>query len=253
MLDIHSHITPGVDDGAKKLSETLEMIRNSIKEGTNNIVATPHFRKGYYEVNYKEIKEIVKSLNKLLSEEGLNVNIYCGQEIYYTDEIIKLYKSGVIGTINNSRYMLIELSMGTIDKQSVLETIYELNLLDLKPIIAHPERCKGISEDKEFLNNLIDEGCLFQLNSGSIKGDFGKNIKKIAIGYIKSNLYSFIGSDAHNNKNRKTGLKESLDYLNRIDRNYYKRLQSNSIKLIRDEEIDFEGEYLIEKKKFIFF
>lgn len=253
MIDIHSHILPGIDDGAKKLSDSLEMIKRSFSEGSTHLVATPHYKKGHFEVTYDEVKKIVKGINKLIDEENLNGKVYAGQEIYFTEELLELYKKGIIGTINNSRYMLIEFSMSKIDKQEALDCMYELNLLGITPIIAHPERYRDVMKDPSFLNDFIDEGCLFQLNVGSLRGDFGKEVKKTAEKLSKHRIYSFVGSDAHNNINRVTGIKDGIEELSSIYKKYWKILQKNSIDLIENNEIKFEGETLKNKKKFFIF
>lgn len=253
MVDIHSHILPGIDDGAKKISDSLEMIKRSFGEGSTHIVATPHYKKGHFDTDFREVKVIVSGINKLLDEEGLKGKVYFGQEIYFTDDLLNLYKDGIVGTINDSRYMLIEFSMSKINKSEVLDCMYELNLLGITPIIAHPERYKDIMKDLSFINDFVDEGCLFQLNAGSLRGDFGKEVKKTAEKLAKHRVYSFIGSDAHNNINRVTGIKDGIELLNSIHKDYWKILQKNSIALIENEEIEFDGDLIKEKKRFLIF
>ena len=101
MIDIHSHILPGIDDGAKNINMTLRMIKMAEKSGTKDIVATPHFCRGYGETPYDEVKKLVEEFKKLTKREGLGINLHYGQEVYYSEEIINDYKSGLIGTINN--------------------------------------------------------------------------------------------------------------------------------------------------------
>ena len=169
MIDIHSHILPGIDDGSKNINMTLHMIKMAVKSGTKDIVATPHFCRGYGETPYDEVKKLVKEFNKLAKGEGLDLNIHYGQEVYYSEQIIDDYKSGLIGTINDSRYMLIELPMRSFDSDT-LEVIYELQVKGVIPILAHPERYRPIIEKPERINKFIKEGFLFQMNSGSIEG-----------------------------------------------------------------------------------
>ena len=119
MIDIHSHILPGIDDGSKNINMTLQMIKMAEKSGTKDIVATPHFCRGYGETPYDEVKNLVGEFNKLAKGEGLDINIHYGQEVYYSEQIIDDYKSGLIGTINNSRYMLIELPMRSFDRDTL--------------------------------------------------------------------------------------------------------------------------------------
>lgn len=109
MVDIHSHILPKIDDGSKNLSMTYEMLRKCSKEGVKKIVATPH----YYDCSstyFRKVKAMVRMLNKLSYKQNLDIKIFHGQEIYLTDNIIKEYEKKKIATINDSRYMLIELN-----------------------------------------------------------------------------------------------------------------------------------------------
>lgn len=119
MIDIHSHILPGIDDGSKSIKMSLDMIKNSYEEGTRDIVATPHFRRGCFETPSNEVKDIVKYFNGLLKEEGLDITIHYGQEVYYSDRIIEDLENGLIGTINGGRYLLIEFPMRKIPSEAI--------------------------------------------------------------------------------------------------------------------------------------
>lgn len=251
MIDIHSHILPGIDDGSKSIKMTLEMLKKAEAEGIMNIVATPHFRRGCFDTPYSEITEIVKKINSFIKSEGVTINVIPGQEVYFSEKIIDDFESGVIGTINGGKYMLVEFSMRRIPKEA-LDYMYELKLRGITPIIAHPERYSDVIGNIEVLNQFIDEGCLLQLNAGSIRGDFGKTVKKTAEKLIKAGAYSFIGSDAHNNQNRNTGIVEELEEV--FNKNILLKsvFLENEVKLINNEEIKYRGNKL-KNKRFIFF
>lgn len=251
MVDIHSHILPGIDDGPKKLEMSLDMIRRSYEEGTKDIVATPHFRRGCFETPYNEVKNIAKYFNELVKAEGIDINIHYGQEVYYSDRIIEDLEEGLIGTINGGQYMLVEFPMRRIPSEAA-DYMYELKLRGITPIIAHPERYSDVIKKPETLNIFIEEGCLFQLNAGSIRGFFGKDVKKAAETLMKNNVYSFIGSDAHNNSSRNTGIKEEYQEVFKKNKDLENIFLDNSNKLLNNEEIQFEGK-LIKKKKGFFF
>ena len=111
MIDIHSHILPGIDDGSKNMEMTIEMLKTAEKCGTQEIIATPHYLLEYGEARIDEVKEYVKELNLVLIEKGINIKVYSGQEVYFTENIVNDYENGNIGTLNDSRYMLIEFDM----------------------------------------------------------------------------------------------------------------------------------------------
>jgi len=254
MIDIHSHIIPGIDDGSRNMEMTLEMLRNAEKDGTKEIIATPHYLLESGEATINEIKVLVEKINSIVNKEGIKIKIYSGQEVYFTENIIENYTQGNIGTLNNSRYMLIEFPIQKLDK-NIFDVLYELQIRDIVLIIAHPERYKPFIEKPSLINDFIDEGYLFQMNSGSLEGKFGEKSKKIANLFLANNIYNFVGSDAHNIKDRNTGLKKAMNLLKENSRNNEEINQcifeDSSKKLLNNESIKFIGKK-IETKKSIF-
>lgn len=252
MIDIHSHILPGIDDGSKNIKMTLEMLKRAEEEGTTEIVATPHFCRGYGETPYEEVKKLVNEFNSLVKSEGMKININYGQEVYYSENMIEDYKEGLIGTINDSRYLLFELPMRNFDSET-FDIIYELQVMDIVPILAHPERYKPIMDRPSYINKFINEGILFQINSGSLTGNFGANVKKTANILLEHGIYNFIGSDAHNISNRATGMTEALDILGRKNKGYKKLFNESGRNIIQNKNVKFIGDKIKEKKSFFFF
>ncbi|EGT3607522.1 capsular biosynthesis protein [Clostridium perfringens] len=252
MVDIHSHIIPNIDDGSKSLEMSLEMLKRAEESGTKKIIATPHFFKGYWTENYNSVKDKVKELNKLAKENNLNIEIYPGQEVFFNNYILEDFKLGDIGTLGESRYMLIEFPMDKIYFQKAIDEIYELKIKGITPVIAHPERYVDFINNPEEINQFIDEGYLFQLNGGSLTGLFEKDVKKTAELFLENNLYSFIGSDAHSNGNRNTSLKEAYEVANSISRGASRRFEANGLALLNNEKIVFQGQKIKKKKKGLF-
>lgn len=250
IVDIHSHIIPGIDDGSKSMEMTFEMIRNAEKEGTKEMVATPHYLLEYGEATIEEVKKYVQEINVLLENEKIDVKIYSGQEVYFTEKIIENYLEGNIGTINDSRYMLIEFPMDKFD-DNIFDVLYELQVRDVVPIIAHPERYKPFIEKPSLINEFLNQGYLFQVNAGSIEGKFGQNVKKTADLFLTNNIYNFIGSDAHNIKNRNTGLKKAMDL---IEKGMNSEIFQDSCgKILKNMDIEFLGEKIKVKKSIFSF
>ncbi len=250
MVDIHSHIIPGIDDGSKNMEMTLEMLKNAEKEGTKEIVATPHYLLEYGEATIIDVKNHVKEINAILESEKIDVKVYSGQEVYFTEKIIEDYMDGNIGTLNDSRYMLIEFPMEKFD-ENIFDILYELQVRNIVPIIAHPERYKFFIQKPAFINHFINQGYLFQVNAGSIEGKFGETVRKTADLFLKNHIYNFIGSDAHNIKNRNTGLKDAISLLNEgINKEIF---EDSSKKMLKNEKIEFLGEKIKEKKSIFSF
>ena len=246
MVDIHSHILWDIDDGSKSKEMTINMLKKAEIGGTSKIVATPHFSPERYYKTFNQIKERLEKVEILAKEKGINLEIYLGQEVYFTNNILKHYEEGSIFTINNSRYMLIEFNMKDFDLREVTEFLYELQLKGVIPVIAHPERYIKFIENELLINQFIEEGYLFQLNSGSLKGDFGARVKKLAEKFIKNKIYSFIGSDGHRDEKRDTDMRIVEKVIK--DKGYLNYLNKSGENLLKDKEVKFVGN-LMEKKK----
>lgn len=247
MVDIHSHILAEIDDGSKDMEMTINMLKKAEKSGTTDIIATPHFMRGRFEVEHNEVLKKVEELKEISRENNIDINIYAGQEIYYNKNMLEYYNDNMIGTINNTKYMLIELPMLEFNIDEVINTIYELQIRGITPIIAHPERYKPFIKKPSMINTFIKEGMLFQVNAGSITGAFGKDVKKTATKYLENNIYSFIGSDAHRDIGRDTDIKEALDILEISQR---KEFIDNGKLMLENEDIKFKGT-LVKEKKFL--
>ncbi len=246
MVDIHCHIISNVDDGAKDNTMAIDMLKNAVRNGTDKIVLTPHYFRGRYNVEIAEVKEEFIKLKMLAKVNGINIDMYLGQEVYYTNKILEYYENGIIGTINDTRYMLIELPMMEFDLDEIIGDLYELIVRGIVPIIAHPERYKPFVKKPYLINRLIEEGCLFQLNVGSITGGFGKEAKKLAKIFLKNNIYSFVGSDAHRSTgNRHTNMRDALIQLPSKVRKMFKY---NGESMLEDNLIMFHGNEIRAKR-----
>jgi protein-tyrosine phosphatase len=252
LIDIHSHILPAIDDGAKNIEKTLQMLQIASDDGIKKIVATPHFYRGYYENKYIDICKLVEEVNIKVKEKQISVEIFPGQEVFLDTHTLDLFREGIIKGINGTRYMLIEFPMDTMPK-SALDIIYELRVLGMVPIIAHPERYRYIIEKPSLINNFIDENCLFQINSGSIQGIFGRSVQKTSEILITHGICNFIASDAHSTKTRVPKIKEALEIVADLNSALKVVLTENTDKLLRDEQIMLATEKIKEKKSIFSF
>ena len=248
MVDLHSHLIWGIDDGSKSKEMTVNMLKQAVKGGTKKIVLTPHYLPGYYEVPINEVKEKAKELSLLAKEYGLDIKVYFGQEVYFLENILEYYENKLIGTINESRYMLIEFNMRNFSVEEVIYILYELQLEGIVPVIAHPERYYMFIKNPSLINEFIEEGFLFQLNIGSITGDFGKEVKKTAEIFLKNKIYSFFGSDAHRDEKRNPNMSIGIEALKNMDNDYFNYLKASGERLLNNEEIRFIGNLIKEKK-----
>lgn len=200
MIDIHNHILFGVDDGCVNIDESIILLKKMQEVGFSKIVLTPHYIKGTKLVSNNLEKEYKLALLKeKLKENKINIELYLGNEIFITDNIVGLLKNGEVSSINNSRYVLIELPFEN-EIIGLVDILYELKYNKLIPIIAHPERYIYFQNDISKITKLREEGVLFQVNYSSILGLYGRKAKKVVKNLLKNDYVDFLGTDIHSMK-----------------------------------------------------
>ena len=201
MIDIHTHIIFDVDDGSDTLEESIAILKKARENGVTDIILTPHYiDEGRYDK--EKIDRNFNILLKKVNEQDIDIKLYLGNEIAVYGNITRILEDKRVKCLANSKYILIEFPMGT-DVDYVLDTIYEIKLKNLVPVIAHPERCECFVKHPELINNVVNEGALLQCNTGSLLGVYGLKAKKIVKKLLKDNLISFFATDTHNAKNRR--------------------------------------------------
>ena len=196
MIDIHSHLIPNVDDGAKSPEETIELIKEAREAGITDIILTPHYIINSYEQNAETLILLKDKLQQIINSENIKVNLHIGMEVYITDNLVEILKQNKILTLAGSKYLLMELPLNT-NVQYLDMVIFKLIEDNIIPIIAHPERYKFVQEDPSKVRELIESGCLIQSNIGSILGIYGKKAKKTIKYLFKNDLINFIATDTH--------------------------------------------------------
>lgn len=242
MIDFHSHILPDVDDGSKDEIMTSKMLAKSLEENVDVICATPHFIPEEYEIARNDYNEVFQKI----AAKNNDIKIAVGLEVYVNPNLVKLYKSKKIWGINNTKYLLIELPMD--DFPIYVENLfYNLHAEGVNPIIAHPERNSRIMNNVDLLINLVNEGTIVQMNSGSLLGIYGSQVKKFAERLVSMNLVHVLGSDAHNDSTRTTRLKEGFDIINKTNPKLYGWILENERLIISGKEINDIPEIKIKK------
>lgn len=252
MIDIHSHILPGMDDGAQNVEDAIKMAEAAVKEGVTHLYATPHHRNGRYENEKSIILESVDLLNHELNARDIPLQILPGQEIRLYKELIEDLDRDVLIPLHHlSKYILVEFPSNNVPAYAA-ETLYELSLRNYTPIIVHPERNSEIMENPDLLYDLIIEGALTQITANSVIGNFGKKIMNFSHDLIKANMAHFIASDAHNTTSRGFHLTKAYETIQKqygIDIRYY--LQENVELIMRGGSVLVEQPKHIRRKKFL--
>lgn len=252
ILDMHSHILPGVDDGSDSMETTIAMLKNAENDGTDCIIATPHYCYNYYTPEHDEILKISEELYRKMEKSNLNIKVLIGNEIYLDKYALDTYKNHIVSTLGDTSYILLELPFDTYPDYAP-DLIYEFQILGLTPVIAHPERYRYVAEDTAVLNDFIKEGCLFQCNTSSIEGKSGNSDLKTAEKLLKSGIVNFLGSDAHSCRRRCTGLSKTLKILKSDYNSEYKNILRNMDSFLNGEIVEQSGEIITQKKFFDIF
>ena len=223
MIDIHSHLIYGVDDGSTSIEKSLEILNDLSKNGITDIILTPHYitDTNYVSSKRNNIEKLIE-LKREIKKQGININLYLGNEIYIDPNILDLIKSNQICSLNNSEYILVELPMSGLypDYQEIFSDLLKIGF---KVILAHPERYTAFQKDKEKINEVVDMGVLLQCNIDSILGNYGNNAKKTLKYILKNKLVSFVGTDIHSIK---------------TDYSYIEKAKKKFQKYLTDEELD---------------
>lgn len=239
MTDIHSHILYDVDDGSRNIDESIEILKKMYEIGFTDIILTPHYIDGSeYCCENLEKKEKYKIIKEELIKQKININIYLGNEIFINNNIYDLIKSNTIHTLNNTRYVLVELPFHN-EIVNLEDSIYELKIKGLIPIIAHPERYTYFQENYKEVERLRKEGFLFQGNYASILGYYGKESQKLLKYMLKNKFIDYLGTDIH----RTTKL-YVIDNFKKIEKHiikitkqdYYNKIQENNNNIIKEVE-----------------
>ena len=197
MIDIHSHILYGIDDGAVSLEMSLEMLRMAVAAGTTHIFTTPHVNRRGLIPSWQQILDKVKELRERAAEAKIAIHIHAGAEVELNYETLRfLPADGKEYCLADSSYILVELTNQSQPEQTE-ELLFELMLRGYIPVLAHPERYDRLMTHPERILRWMHRGMLTQCNIGSFNGDFGQTIQKRAMELLHHQMICFLGSDAH--------------------------------------------------------
>lgn len=195
-VDIHSHLLPGIDDGAKDLSNSIALIQKMRSYGIKNFITTPHVLGDIYPNSSQIIKEKLNLVQNELVKLGVDdININAAAEYMLDEQFSKRLFNDDILTLKDN-YILVEMSYFNAPF-NLFEVLFEIQLKGYKPILAHPERYIYYHNDIQNFYKLKKAGCLFQLNLLSLTPQYGKNVQKISSKLLQENMYDFVGTDTH--------------------------------------------------------
>ena len=205
-VDIHTHILPGVDDGAQDLSQSLELLKAAYNQGTGAVILTPHYR-GRYQKNVSPmLNQVFRELQEAALKECPQIQLYLGCEVGYELDVSEKIAAGKLLSLNGTQYVLLEFQKGSFHTR-ILNGVLEVLNFGYIPIIAHAERYDAFHEHPQLAEEVTRLGALLQLNADSILGKCGFRISRYCHKLLKNRLAHFVATDAHDLKSRQPELK----------------------------------------------
>ena len=192
-VDIHSHVLPDIDDGAKTRQESAFLLSKMKEFGFGQIITTPHIIQGIWENTYDSIATTFQNTKETLDNSGLPV--LAAAEYMMDSEFDKLFKNEKLRTLKDN-FVLVEMSYINPPMQ-LYEILFDLHVAGYQPVLAHPERYLFYHKSFQEYQKLINAGCLLQLNLLSLTGYYGQEVAKVADKLLQRGMYSFSGSDIH--------------------------------------------------------
>jgi protein-tyrosine phosphatase len=212
MIDLHCHLLPGIDDGARSLDQALAMARASVDNGIHRAVMTPHLHPGRYENTASIIRHHLAKFRQALQDAEIPFEISMAAEVRVAPEILTLLEQGelpFLGELDGYRIVLLELPHTHIPPGA--DKLVDLLLMQkIRPLIAHPERNGDVIRDTARIEPFIERGCFLQLTAASLVGVFGEGPLLRARELLEYDVFKVLATDAHNLQARRPLLEEGM-------------------------------------------
>ncbi|WP_394218315.1 tyrosine-protein phosphatase [Halobacillus trueperi] len=207
MIDLNSHILPGLDVGPQSMEESLEMAKAAVEQGIETMVATPHHLHKKYTNPKSIILQKTAQFNDELFHQGIDLTVLPGQAIKINGDM-EAFIDEVLPINQNSGYVFLELPDHDLPHY-IKQMMYDIQMLDYKPVLIHPECNKILREQPNELYNFVRNGAITLVSAGSIAGKLGREIQKFSYRMIEANLAHLVASNAHDTKKHGFFMKEA--------------------------------------------
>ena len=209
ICDIHTHVLPGMDDGAQNLSEALQMLENAVASDVEYLIVTPHCNRteGAEQIDLQDAFVRLRH-----ASVGIPLKLALGAEVHVTDCLPALLKARRFPTLNGSRYLLTEFPFFW-EAEAFLPMLEQIRMLGYVPVVAHPERYDAVIRDPAQIFSWLELGCHIQLTGASVVGKYGNRVQRASEFLLKNGLVCCVASDAHGAQSRSNNLLEVQSYL----------------------------------------
>ena len=238
LCDLHTHILPGVDDGAPHLEYALQMLENAVASDVEWLAVTPHCNVPHHWGNYWDTDLQQKFAQLRQAAVDIPVQLLLGAEVRVTEDLPLLLAQKRIPTLNGGRYLLTEFAADT-DAAAFLPALQNILQSGYIPLLAHPERYVAVCRDWRLVADWLDIGCHLQLTGGSILGAYGKTVQRTAVELLRHDWVACVASDAHGLQQRSNFLLDVYDHLLVHYSKAYARclMYTNPLRICHDETL----------------
>lgn len=249
MIDLHSHILPEIDDGAKSIDISVEMAKIAVADGTKIIACTPHIRPPIYDNNNKTIQTSISILRNRLKEENIDLKLVIGADIHINPNVLERLQNKTAPTLYGTKYFLFEPPHHILPPNihRFCENAMEAGYI---PVLTHPERLTWIENHYDVMTKLDEMGLAVQLTAGSITGRFGERAKYWSDRFLAEGRVDIIASDAHDPKHRPPIMSKARDYIATFcDEDTARRLTlDNPLLILKNEDLPLKNRVKNSKK-----
>lgn len=237
MIDIHCHVLPDLDDGARTMHESMEMISLAIREGIQEMIVTPHYEAGMDETYREKYQDVFYRISQYIEEKNLPVKLYPGNEIFYSENVVSYLDEKTAFTMNETPYVLVEFPI-QIGFQSLQRAVANLLYAGYWPILAHIERYEALKNIQNVME-LVDMGAYMQVNASVVAGNRGWLLQRYCLKLMKKGLIHVVATDAHGSEHRVPRIKDAVRYMNKKLGKEYSTLvlEENPTKIIKGVRI----------------
>ncbi|MCM2675920.1 tyrosine-protein phosphatase [Alkalicoccobacillus plakortidis] len=251
MIDLYNRIIPMVCKNQLSKDRSIEIAKNAHENGIRSILIAPDMPQHPTPQSVELIESAVSTFNTELNRRNIPLSIFPGQLVRYTEMLVEEYKSRSLLTINHSRYLLIDLPDGDVPS-NLAEQLYQLQLLDITPILFKPERNRYLIEQPDLLYKLVKQGVLLQVLATSVTGKAGTYVKRTTERMIGCNLVHMMTSDTDRPKIDTTNLHKALYQIEtRFGTETTTFLQQNLTRIMKDEPIPFLPPERFKRKRYV--
>ena len=210
MIDLHCHLLPGIDDGARDLETSLEMARVAVADGIRVTACTPHIQPGVFDNRAEDIRAGVVALQKALNDAGIPLTLVVGCDAHVRHDFVPALRNRQLVSLHDTRYVLFEPPHHVVPPR-MEDLLFDILAAGYVPILTHPERLTWIAPQFEMLRRLSRSGVWMQITSGSVTGRFGRGPQELAERMLGEGMVHILATDAHSTRRRPPLLREGME------------------------------------------